>query len=87
MNVLTHVGTHDFGNISVSSLDSGDVMVTGNFTDGSMATGILIIVIGESSIINYHQAMRDDNSIRNNIISGLPGRLIAIHTFDLIMWF
>ena len=66
------IGTHDFYNIEVSSPRSGDVMVTGTFADGSTATGVLLIVVNESSIYHY-QAERYGDSVRDNIISGVPG--------------
>ena len=42
LNYIT--GTHDIQNISVSSPLPGTVRVTGEFIEGSTATGVLIIV-------------------------------------------
>ena len=40
----TLLGTHDIQNISVTSPQPGEVRVTGDFIEGSTATGLLIII-------------------------------------------
>ena len=69
---MSFIGTHDFRDIEVSSPRAGDVIVNGRFTNDSTATGILIIVIGESDVY-YHMATRNGDSVQENIVSGLPG--------------
>ena len=66
------IGTHDFRNIEVTSLSAGEVMVNGSFTNDSTATGVLIIVTGESNVY-YHEATRDGGTVRESIVAGLPG--------------
>ena len=53
-------GTHDIQNISVSSPQPGEVRVTGDFINGSTATGVLAVIITESEIF-YHVVERGRN--------------------------
>ena len=55
-------GTHDIQNISVTSPQPGEVRVTGDFIDGSTATGLLTIVISTSEIF-YHLIERGSNQL------------------------
>ena len=74
-------GTHDFRDISSSSLHPGEVRVTGSFTDDSTATGVLVIVIGDSEVI-YHKASRDGtDKIKETLITGLAGGEYSISVF------
>ena len=75
------VGTHDFSGIFSSSLHPGEIKVTGNFTDDSTATGVLVIVIGGSEVI-YHKASRDGtDKIKETFITGLLGGNYSISVF------
>ena len=47
-------GTHDLQNISVSSPLPGTVRVSGNFLQGSAATGVLVIVYSLCNDSNVH---------------------------------
>ena len=76
------LGTHEIHNISVNnSPQPGEVRVTGNFIDGSTATGVLVIVIGDSEVI-YHNASRDGtDKIKETFITGLAGGEYSISVF------
>ena len=76
------LGTHEIQNISVnSSSKPGEVRVTGSFTDDSTATGVLVIVFGDSEVI-YHKASRDGtDKIKTTLITGLAGGEYSISVF------
>ena len=75
------VGTHDFREIMSSSLHPGEVRVTGSFTDDSTATGVLVVVIGDSEVI-YHKASRDGtDKIKEILITYLAGGEYSISMF------
>lgn len=55
-------GTHDIQNTSVSSSLPGTVRVTGEFIQGSTATGLLVIVVnGNATDIQHHLISKDIN--------------------------
>ena len=55
--------------------------MTGSFTDDSTATGVLVIVIGDSEVI-YHKASRDGtDKIKETLITGLAGGEYSISVF------
>ena len=58
--MYTYVGTHDIQNISVSSPQPGEIRMTGNFINGSTATGVLAVIITESQIF-YHVVEQGSN--------------------------
>ena len=67
-------GTHDIQNISVSSLQPGEVRVTGDFIDGSTATGLLAVIITNESEIFYHFVERGSNKQQfDGTIQGVVG--------------
>ena len=79
--VIFPTGTHDFRDIYLSTLRPGQVRVTGSFTDDSTATGVLVIVIGDSEVI-YHKASRDGtDKIKETLITGLAGVEYSISVF------
>ena len=62
-----NVGTHDIQNISVSSPLPGQVRVTGDFIEGSIETGIFIVIYKEEDFhFVYHSALR---SVENKAVS------------------
>ena len=68
-----YAGTHDIQNISVSSLQPGEVRVTGDFIDGSTATGLLAVIVTESEIF-YHFVERESNVVAfDSTIQGVVG--------------
>ena len=76
-----HVGTHDIQNVSVSSRIPGQIRVTGEFIQESMATGVLVAVIN-ATYSEHHLISRDDS--RNGIdgvISELPGGQYTVSVF------
>ena len=50
-----HIGTHDIQNVTVNSPLPGQIRVTGDFVDGTKATGVLLIIysLANSSDIRY----------------------------------
>ena len=67
-------GTHDIQNISVTSPQPGEVRVTGDFIDGSTATGLLIIIYSLTNDSNVHYIVGGHNS-------GLAGGEYSISVF------
>ena len=57
--------------------------MTGSFTDDSTATGVLVIVIGDSEVIYHmHKASRDGtDKIKEILITGLAGGEYRISVF------
>ncbi len=73
MYLCIHVGTHDVQNISISSALPGQISVTGEFIQGSSATGVLVTVVSATDS-EHHLISRDDNGNGiDGVISGLPG--------------
>ena len=69
-----YAGTHDIQNISVSSPQPGEVRVTGDFIDGSTATGVLAVIITNESEIFYHFIERESNVVAfDGTIQGVVG--------------
>ena len=52
--IINDIGTHDIQNISVSSSQPGEVRVTGDFIDGSTATGVLLILYSLTNDSDIH---------------------------------
>ena len=66
-----------------SSLNPGEVRVTGSFTNDPRATGVLVIVSRDSEVI-YHKATREDSDkIIETVISGLAGGEYSVSVFVL----
>ena len=79
--VYNYVGTHDIQNISVSSPQPGEVRVTGDFINGSTATGVLAVIITESEIF-YHLVERGSNKQQfADTIQGVVGGEHSISFF------
>ena len=76
--VHVHVGTHDIQNISVSSPHPGQVMVTGDFIQGSTAIGLLVAVNNES-YTQYHRGILDV------IIKGLSAGRYTVSIFSILI--
>ena len=77
------VGTHDIQNISVSSLQPGEVRVTGDFIDGSTATGLLLILY---SLTNDNDTCYIVERLKQSIdinMTGLTGTQYGISVFAL----
>ena len=74
-----YTGTHDFRDISISPF-TGAVRVTGRFTEGSPATGVLVIVSGDSDSY-YHIATRDGSDIQEATITGIAGGEYSVSVF------
>ena len=72
-------GTHDFWNISISPF-SGAVRVTGRYIEGSPATGVLVIVSGDSDSY-YHIATRDGSDIQEATVTGIAGGEYSVSVF------
>ena len=72
-----------FQNIKISSLNPGEVRVTGTFTNDPRATGVLVIVSRDSEVI-YHKATREgSDKIIETVISGLAGGEYSVSVFVL----
>ena len=82
---LFMIGTHDIQNISVSSPQPGEIRVTGDFIDGSTATGVLLILysITKNSDIQYViENYEQSRSIDINVTS-LTSTQYGVSTFVL----
>ena len=73
-------GTHDLQDISISSPSAGVVRVTGRFVEGSPATGVLVIVSGDSGI-HYHNSSKSGSGSHEVTIPGLAGGDYAVSVF------
>ena len=82
---ITFPGTHDIQNISVTSPQPGEVRVTGDFIDGSTATGLLIIIysLTNDSDVHYIAGGSTSQQPRNVHVSvpGLAGGEYSISVF------
>ena len=81
------VGTHHIQNIISISSHPGQISITGNFIDGSTATGVFLIVYSftNESDIHYH-AIHKGNEQNNNIsinVIGLTATEYGISVFAL----
>ena len=83
------VGTHHIQNIISISSHPGQISITGNFIDGSTATGVFLIVYSftNESDIHYH-AIHKGNEQNNNIsikfnVTGLTESEYGISVFTL----
>ena len=65
---LIVLGIHDIQNISVSSLIPGQVRVTGDFIQGSAATGILVAVLTTSEILYLHIIKRNSSRLHIEVL-------------------
>ena len=79
------IGTHDIQNISVSSLQPGEIRVTGDFIDGSTATGVLLILYSITNDSDIHYVIgncEQSRSIDINV-AGLTSTQYGVSTFVL----
>ena len=75
-----HVGTHDIQNVSVSSRIPGQIRVTGEFIQESMATGVLVAVVN-ATYSEHHLISRDHGNGIDGVISGLSGSQYTVSVF------
>ena len=73
-----YIGTHDIQNISVTSPQPGEVRVTGDFIDGSTATGLLIIIYSAN---NTEYQLFQVRVKLEAVISGLLGGNYEVSVF------
>ena len=78
------LGTHDIQNIISISPHPGQISITGNFVDGSTATGVFLIVysLTNESDIHYHAISKGNNNISINV-TGLTGTEYGVSIFTL----
>ena len=82
-NVLC-TGTHEVQNISVSSPLPGQVRVTGDFVQGSVATGALVIVYSQSDDSDiYYQSSEHDDQHMEITVNELTGGQYGVSVFVL----
>ena len=79
------IGTHDIQNISVSSPQPGEVRVTGDFIDGSTATGVLLILYSLTNDSDIHYVIGNCEQSRsiNVNVTGLTSTQYGVSTFVL----
>ena len=75
-------GTHDIQNVSVSSFDS-EVRVTGDFIDGSTATGVLVIVYSLTDDSDIHYVSKSPEQNIKASVTGLTGSWYGVSVFVL----
>ena len=77
-------GTHDVQIISVSSPLPGQIRVTGDFIEGSTATGVLIIIYSQSNDSDIHYKSSEcEGQNADVIIVGLTGNQYSVSVFVL----
>lgn len=79
---ITTVGSHVVQNISISYSLPGQLRVTGDFIEGSTATGVLVALVNGTANVQHHRISRDHsvNGI-DGVISGLPGGQYTVSIF------
>ena len=79
------IGTHDIQNVSVSSPQPGEISVTGDFTDGSTATGVLLILYSFTNDSDIHYVIENCEQCRSIDINvtGLTSTQYGVSTFVL----
>ena len=80
---LKPVGTHDIQNISVSSPLPGQVRVTGDFIEGSTATGVLLIIYARANDSNVHYILSNTTQNIDARVAGLTGTEYEVSTYAL----
>ena len=87
INLLPNIlcsGTHDIQNILVSSPLPGQVRVTGEFIEGSTATGVLVIVYSQSNDSDTHyKSCKRDGQNTEITVDGLTGGHYGVSVFVL----
>ena len=70
------LGTHDIQNISVTSPHPSEIRVTGNFIDGSTATGVLVVDLIPTATCElcYHYHLIQ----RNGEVTQVEGRITDV---------
>ncbi|MCG8622769.1 MAG: hypothetical protein MJE68_12335, partial [Proteobacteria bacterium] len=76
-------GTHDIQNISVFSSLPGTIVVTGDFIQGSNATGVLVIVYSFTNKSNVHYISDDTKENIDIRITDLSGAVYSISIYAL----
>ena len=64
-----------------SSLNPGEVQVTGTLTNDLIATGVLIIVSSDSEVIYHKATCEESDEIIEAVISGLAGGEYSVSVF------
>lgn len=84
--LLSLLGTHDFQIVSSNSPESGTIIISGYFINGSMGAGVLFILFSPSQENNvmYIKVLRADNQQRiQTIINGLTRCMYIISVYVL----
>ena len=80
-------GTHDIQNVTVTSSPVGQIRVTGDFVDGSTATGVLLVIysLDNDSDVYYNIIDKEaDGNIRMDImLTDLTGSQHRVSVFAL----
>ena len=80
------IGTHDIQNVTVDSLQPGEIRVRGDFIDLATATGSLLIVYSLNNNSDVHYLAFDKGSERDfdvNLTSVLTGTEYGVSVFTL----
>ena len=80
-NLHYYLGTHQFQNILSSSINPGELRVTGALTNDPTATGVLVIVSSDSEVIYHKAAHEGSDEIIEAVISGLAGGEYSVSVF------
>ena len=82
---ITTIGTHHIQNITASSPLPGQIRITGDFIDGSAATGLVLLIIyslnNESDVL-YIATQKTEQNIHIDVV-GLPGTEFQVSVFAL----
>ena len=82
INFIT--GTHDIQNVTVSSPLPGQIRVVGDFIDGSIETGVLLIIYSLTNKFDvYHIAKQAGGNIISVDMIGLTATLYGVTVFAL----
>ena len=83
LNYYLHAGTHDIKNISVSSPQPGEVRVTGDFINGSTASGVLAVFVDFFNSEMFYECIEPGNKKQQfaSTIQGVVGGEYSISFF------
>ena len=82
-HIHVYTGTHDIQNISVSSPQPGEIRVTGDFIDGSTATGVLLILYSLTNDSDIHYVTESFKQSIDINVTGLTDTQYGVSVFAL----
>ena len=76
------VGTHDIQNVTLSPLQPGEIIISGDFVEGTNATGALVIIYSDE-LTRYHLAPCGPSGRFEAIVADLPSGEYRVSVFTV----